>query len=105
VGSSEVSNGNVNPEVSLPWGFNGWSPQTSLDGSWWFYSESHNLYGIRCTKQPSPWIGDYGQFRKLDMVVLDIILIIIVVDVVVVVVVVVAVVAAGVVVKRTHTHI
>jgi putative alpha-1,2-mannosidase len=84
VGSSEVSNGNVNPEVSLPWGFNGWSPQTSLDGSWWFYSESHNLYGIRCTKQPSPWIGDYGQFRKLDMLVLEFIMIFVVVAVVVV---------------------
>jgi len=64
VGNQEVSNGNVNPEVSLPWGFNGWSPQTSIaGGGWWFYSESHNLYGIRCTKQPSPWIGDYGNFR------------------------------------------
>jgi putative alpha-1,2-mannosidase len=70
VGGQEISNGNVNPEVSLPWGFNGWAPQTSLDGGgWWFFSESHNLYGIRCTKQPSPWIGDYGNFRIMTHVV------------------------------------
>jgi putative alpha-1,2-mannosidase len=54
------------PEVSLPWGFDGWSPQTTLtSGGWWFYSEAHSFYGIRCTKQPSPWINDYGNFRVM----------------------------------------
>lgn len=32
-------------------------------GSWFFYSESRRLYGVRCTHQPSPWISDYGYFR------------------------------------------
>ena len=29
----------------------------------WFYSQSRSFYGIRCTHQPSPWIGDYGNIR------------------------------------------
>lgn len=50
--------------VQVPWGFNGWSPLTDPDqGSFYFYSESRRLYGVRCTHQPSPWISDYGDFR------------------------------------------
>jgi putative alpha-1,2-mannosidase len=66
VGNQEISNGNVNAEVSLPWGFNGWAPQSNLDGTgFWFTSEATHFFGIRCTKQPSPWIGDYGNFRMM----------------------------------------
>jgi putative alpha-1,2-mannosidase len=69
LGSQDVSYGNVLPEVALPWGFNGWAPQTSppdaSGNGWWFLSGAHTLYGVRCTKQPSPWIGDYGQFRVM----------------------------------------
>ena len=70
LGSSELSFGNVLPEVQVPWGFNGWAPTTSLNsGSWWFDGRASNLYGVRCTHQPSPWIGDYGDFRIMAHVV------------------------------------
>ena len=60
----DLSHGNILPEVSLPWGFNGWSPMTdSSSGNWWFHSDDYSLLGIRLTHQPSPWIGDYGQLR------------------------------------------
>lgn len=59
-----LSRGNVLPEVSLPWGFNGFAPQTdSQSGGWWFHSDDYSLQGIRLTHQPSPWIGDYGALR------------------------------------------
>lgn len=58
-----MSRGNILPETQVPWAFNGWAPETDSDqGSWWFYSESFRMYGIRCTHQPSPWVGDYGNF-------------------------------------------
>jgi putative alpha-1,2-mannosidase len=65
----DLSHGNVMPDLTLPWGFNAWAPQTNdgqhhSDGEgWWFYSQDRSFYGIRCTHQPSPWIGDYGQLR------------------------------------------
>ncbi len=66
IGGQEDSFGNVLPEVTMPWGFNGWTPVNTLDTSgWFFHSEARNIYGVRCTKQPSPWISDYGQFRVM----------------------------------------
>jgi predicted alpha-1,2-mannosidase len=60
----DLSHGNTLPLVARPWGFNSWSPQTdNADGSWFFHPEDVRLFGIRCTHQPSPWIGDYGTFR------------------------------------------
>lgn len=60
------STGNTLPLVGLPWGFNHWSPQTRDNGrhtgSWWFGGNSHVMTWIRCTHQPSPWIGDWGWF-------------------------------------------
>ena len=53
IGGQEDSFGNVLPEVTFPWGFNGWAPTTTLgNGGWFFQSEDRNLYGVRCTKQP-----------------------------------------------------
>ena len=60
----DLSHGNSLPLVARPWGFNSWSPQTdNADGTWFFHPEDVRLFGIRCTHQPSPWIGDYGTFR------------------------------------------
>jgi putative alpha-1,2-mannosidase len=65
----DMSHGNVMPDLTMPWGFNAWAPQTNDGNShsdgpgWWFYSQDRSFYGIRCTHQPSPWIGDYGQLR------------------------------------------
>lgn len=60
------STGNTLPLVGLPWGFNHWSPQTKQGsrntGSWWFKGYDHQITWIRCTHQPSPWIGDWGWF-------------------------------------------
>jgi predicted alpha-1,2-mannosidase len=61
----DLSAGNTLPLITRPWGFNSYAPQTSTDptySSWWFHPNDRSLYGIRCTHQPSPWIGDYGQF-------------------------------------------
>lgn len=63
---SRFSTGNTLPLVGYPWGFNHWSPQ-SADGSrhtgaWWFNGNWPRLTWMRCTHQPSPWIGDWGWF-------------------------------------------
>ena len=58
--------GNTLPLVGLPFGFNHWAPQTidehPASGSWWFNGNTHRLTWLRCTHQPSPWIGDWGYF-------------------------------------------
>jgi putative alpha-1,2-mannosidase len=65
----DLSHGNILPEVSMPWGFNGWAPMTdSTAGSWWFHSDDYSILGIRLTHQPSPWIGDYGQLRFMGSI-------------------------------------
>ncbi len=60
------STGNTLPLIGRPWGFNHWSPQTKdggrNTGSWWFKGSDHTLTWMRCTHQPSPWIGDWGHF-------------------------------------------
>ena len=59
----DLSHGNVLPLIGRPWGFNTWAPLTDTgDGAWWFHPNDRHIYGIRCTHQPSPWIGDYGWF-------------------------------------------
>ncbi len=57
-----ISTGNLFPMIARPWGFGGWSPQSRADySSRWFYDYADpRLYGIRQTRQPSPWIGDHG---------------------------------------------
>jgi len=62
--TAALSHGNVLPLVVRPWGMNAWAPDTSgtAGNSWWFHPDHRALYGVRCTHQPSPWIGDYGQF-------------------------------------------
>lgn len=61
----DMSGGNVLPETQVPWGFNGWAPTTEPDQLIWFYPESTRFYGIRCTHQPSPWMGDYATLRLM----------------------------------------
>lgn len=62
----KYSTGNTLPITALPWGFNHWAPQTKdgnrFSGSWWFKGNDHRLTWLRCTHQPSPWIGDWGWF-------------------------------------------
>ena len=56
----EFSHGNTLPLVGEPWGMTDWSPQTG-EGSWFFQYSGKSLEGFRATRQPSPWMGDYGQ--------------------------------------------
>jgi len=57
------STGNVLPQVKRPWGFNDWVPQTNAGSSnWWFRTRDTKFHGMRCTHQPSPWMGDYASF-------------------------------------------
>jgi len=64
-----VSTGNLYPMTARPWGFGGWTPQSRADGtSRWFYDYTdEKFYGIRYTRQPSPWIGDHGSWTFLPV--------------------------------------
>lgn len=59
----ELSNGNTYPAIALPWGMNFWTPQTNNMGNGWGYQySSSKIRGFKQTRQPSPWINDYGAF-------------------------------------------
>ncbi|NBZ95627.1 MAG: glycoside hydrolase family 92 protein, partial [Proteobacteria bacterium] len=54
------SHGNTLPLVGMPWGMVDWSMQNA--GKGWFFHPNGKVDGIRATHEPSPWMGDYGQF-------------------------------------------
>ncbi|CAN5668936.1 GH92 family glycosyl hydrolase [soil metagenome] len=56
------STGNTEPLVALPFGMAHWMLQTGDGWGWQFDPHNRKLQGIRCTHQPSPWMGDYGAF-------------------------------------------
>ena len=56
------SNGNTLPLVQLPFAMVGFAPQTKNDGGWFYHPGDRSLEGVRITRQPSPWISDYGAF-------------------------------------------
>lgn len=59
----DLSHGSTLPLIGRPWGFNYYAPETdNSDGQWWFHPSDRRFFGLRVTHQPSPWIGDYGQF-------------------------------------------
>ena len=70
------STGNLYPAIAMPWGMNFWTPQTGNMGDGWSYIYGgrfvNNVYenkiqGFKQVHQPSPWIGDYGQFSILPV--------------------------------------
>lgn len=62
------SNGNTYPAIALPWGMNFWTPQTGPNANGWQYQyRADRIRGFKQTHQPSPWIGDYGQFSVMPM--------------------------------------
>lgn len=62
------SNGNTYPAITLPWGMNCWTPQTGTNGYGWQYTyAADKIRGFKQTRQPSPWMGDYGQFSIMPM--------------------------------------
>jgi predicted alpha-1,2-mannosidase len=64
------SHGATLPLVGAPWPMLQWSPQTENSdewegGGWWFQSTVPSVNGFRATRQPSPWMGDYGEFSLM----------------------------------------
>ncbi|MBP7857145.1 MAG: GH92 family glycosyl hydrolase [Prevotella sp.] len=58
-----LSTGNTYPAVTMPWGMNAWVPQTGKNGDGWTYTyAADKIRGFKQTRQPSPWINDYGAF-------------------------------------------
>ena len=63
-----LSTGNTSPLIAMPWGMNFWTPQTAPMTDIWIYSyTATHIQGFKQTHQPSPWIGDYGQFSHFPM--------------------------------------
>ena len=63
-----LSNGNVYPAIAVPWGMNFWTPQTGKMGDGWVYTyDADKINGFKQIHQPSPWIGDYGQFAIMPL--------------------------------------
>ena len=63
-----LSNGNTYPAVARPWGTHFWTPQTSANNDTWTYVyTADKIRGIKMIHQPSPWIGDYGQFSIMPV--------------------------------------
>ena len=69
-GGCNISTGNLYPMTARPWGFGGWTPQTKPSGeeSWFYDYTEPRIYGLRQTRQPSPWIGDHGAWNFLPVV-------------------------------------
>lgn len=62
------STGNTLPIMAMPYGMAHWTLQTDNVRGWFFQPGTPKLQGIRCTHQPSPWMGDYGAFTFLPQV-------------------------------------
>jgi predicted alpha-1,2-mannosidase len=59
----DLSHGNTLPLVGMPWGMVAWSIQNARgENGRWFFQPNGTFEGFRATHQPSPWMGDYGQF-------------------------------------------
>ncbi|TWT78916.1 Glycosyl hydrolase family 92 [Planctomycetes bacterium CA13] len=61
---SEVSfsNGNTYPAVATPFGMTFWTPRTGDETGWIYQYKADRMRGFHATHQPSPWMGDYGNF-------------------------------------------
>lgn len=53
-----LSHGNTLPLVGMPWGMTDWTIQDPKA----FLNPKGKVSGFRATHEPSPWMGDYGQF-------------------------------------------
>jgi predicted alpha-1,2-mannosidase len=63
-----LSNGNLHPVISYPWGMNHWTPQTGSANDRWIYNyNADKITGFKQTHQASVWLGDYGQFTIMPM--------------------------------------
>jgi predicted alpha-1,2-mannosidase len=65
----EYSRGNTFPAVSLPFGFNFWTPITEGNSSGWLYRyDRTTLQGFGVSHEPSPWVGDHGSIQLMPQV-------------------------------------
>jgi predicted alpha-1,2-mannosidase len=68
----EYSRGNTFPAVTVPFGFNFWTPITEGNSSSWLYRyDRTTIQGFGVSHQPSPWVGDHGSIQimpQLDSV-------------------------------------
>ena len=62
------SRGNTYPAICLPFGMTTWTPQTGDHTGWIYTYDATAIYGIKATHQPSPWMGDYGDFAVMPFV-------------------------------------
>jgi len=60
------STGNTYPAIARPWGSHFWTPLTGKN-TWQYTYTDHKIRGFKMTHQPSPWIGDYGQFSLMPV--------------------------------------
>ena len=59
---------NAYQAIAVPWGMNFWTPQTGKMGDGWVYTyDADKINGFKQIHQPSPWIGDYGQFAIMPL--------------------------------------
>lgn len=64
----QFSTGNTLPIMAMPYGMAHWTLQTDNVRGWFFNPLTPKIQGLRCTHQPSPWMGDYGAFTILPQV-------------------------------------
>ncbi len=58
----QFSHGNTYPAVARPNGMTFWTPRTGDTTGWIYQYSADRVKGFQATHQPSPWMGDYGQF-------------------------------------------
>ena len=56
------SHGNTYPAVAAPFGMTFWTPRTGDATGWIYQYKADHIRGFQATHQPSPWMGDYGNF-------------------------------------------
>jgi len=62
------SHGNTYPAVATPFAMTFWTPQTGEPGDGWIYTyQQPSINAFKATHQPSPWMGDYGDFSLMPM--------------------------------------
>jgi predicted alpha-1,2-mannosidase len=64
----KFSHGNIYPAIAMPFGMTAWAPQTGERSGWIYQYQKTTINGIKATHQPSPWIGDYGDFAIMPMI-------------------------------------
>jgi predicted alpha-1,2-mannosidase len=67
--NAEFSRGNTFPAVTLPFGFNFWTPITEGNSENWLYRyDRTTLQGFGVSHQPSPWVRDHGSIQLMPEV-------------------------------------